>query len=66
MTTTHRHRSVRRLDGANFLLLLVCIVSALVAWALIAHGLNAIVLIPSVLVGTLAATRLVKYEAPHE
>lgn len=66
MTPTRREHTRRRLDVANFVLLLVCLVSALVAVALITHGLNAIVLVPSVVVGTLAATRLVKYEVPHE
>lgn len=66
MTATHRQDAHRRLNVANFVLLLVCLVSALVALALIAHGLAALVLVPSVVVGTLAATRLVKYEAPHD
>lgn len=66
MTTTHRRQYRRRLDRANFMLLLVSVASGIGAYALITHGANALVLVPAVIAATMAATHLTKYEAPRE
>ena len=66
MTATHKQQSRRRLDRVNFFLLLVSIASALGAHALITHGVTALILIPSVIAATIAATHLTKREASRD
>ena len=67
MTTTVKHRARRRLDVANLIVLVVAVVSGAVAYLLITYAdMNALVIVPSVVVAALSATHLVKYEAPRE
>ena len=66
MTTTHRRQYRRRLDRASLILLLVSVASGICAYALITHGANALVLVPSVVAATIAATHLTRHEAPRE
>jgi len=66
VTTTHRIQSRRRLDLPSLLLLLVGIIFGLIAYVLIAQGMSALMLIPSVVAATIGATQLIKYEAPRE
>lgn len=63
---THKYRSQRRLDLFSLALLLIGIASGLGAYALIEQGINALVMIPSVVAATIGATHLVKYEAPRD
>lgn len=66
MTTTHRHSSRRRLDVFNLVLLLVSVASGFGALAIVQEGVTALILVPSVVVATLAATHLTKLEAPRD
>lgn len=66
MTATHRYAARRKLDGVNLLLLLVSLASGVGAYFLVHQGVSALVLVPSIVVGTIAALHLVKYEAPRE
>ena len=67
MTTTQRRQARRRLDRANFILLLASIASGIGAYVLISmNEVNAIVLVPSAIAATIAATHLTKHEAPRD
>jgi len=63
VTTTTSHR---RLDVAGLLLLLVGLAfGGLGYWLTVAHDVNALVLVPSVVAITTGATHLTKREAPR-
>lgn len=63
MTMTHSHRSQRRLDAASLVLLLIGLVSGVFSYWLIAdRGLNALILVPSVIAAYIGATHLTKRE----
>ncbi|RDH12972.1 hypothetical protein DVB88_04830 [Tsukamurella pulmonis] len=65
-TTTRSSQSHRRLDVANLIVLVISLLAALFAYALIAYAdVNALVIVPSIVVATLSSTHLVKYEAPR-
>lgn len=66
MTATHRHAPRRKLDGVNLLLLLVSIASGVGAYLLIDQGASVLVIVPSIVVATIAALHLIKYEAPRD
>ncbi len=67
MTTTLRRHSRRRLDGANLIVLVVALVSAVLAYLLITYAnMNALVIVPAIVVATLSARHLVKHEAPRD
>ncbi|SDS22025.1 hypothetical protein SAMN04488543_1304 [Friedmanniella luteola] len=64
MTMTHSQRSQRRLDAAGLVLLLIGLASGVFAYWLIAdRGLNALILVPSVIASYIGATHLTKREA---
>ena len=57
-------RSRRALDGPSLALLLVGLVfAALSCWLVAAHGLNALVIVPSLVAAGTGATHLTKREA---
>lgn len=67
VTTTYRQHSRRRLDVVNLLVLVVAIASGIFAYLLITYAnMNALVIVPSIVVATLSAPHLVKREAPRE
>lgn len=67
MTATTRRHSRRRLDVANLIVLVVAIASGIFAYVLITYAnMNALVIVPSIVVATLSAPHLVKREAPRE
>lgn len=64
MTMTHSHRSHRRLDVASLALLLVGLVFGVLSYWLVAdHGLNPLVIVPSVVAATIGVTHVSKREA---
>lgn len=64
MTMTHSHCSRRRLDTASLALLLLGLVfGGLSYWLVAAHGLNALILVPSIVAATTGATHITKREA---
>ena len=64
MTMTHSHHSHRRLDMASLTLLIIGIVcGAFSYWLVSEHGLNPLILVPSVVAATIGATHLSKREA---
>ncbi len=64
MTMTHSNHSHRRLDAASLALLVVGLVfGALSYWLIADHGLNPLILVPSVVAVTLGATHISKREA---
>ncbi|WP_460867073.1 hypothetical protein [Nocardioides pakistanensis] len=65
--TTQTPRSRRRLDLASLTLLLVGLIfGALSYWRIEYHGLNVLVIVPSVVAATTGATHLTKREAPRQ
>jgi len=67
VTTTLRRHSRRRIDGANLIVLVVALVSAVLAYLLITYAnMNALLIVPAIVVATLSARHLVKYEAPRD
>jgi tryptophan-rich sensory protein len=67
VTTTQRRQTRRRLDLANFILLLASIASGIGAYVLLSTSeVSALVLVPSAIAAAIAATHLTKYEAPRE
>lgn len=61
MTMTHSHR---RLDVAGLVLLLLGLVCGVFAyWLITAHGLNPLILVPSVAAATTGAIHITKREA---
>lgn len=67
MTTTHSHRSRRRLDLASAALLLVGVLfGALSYWLIAERGVNALVILPAVIAAVTGAIHLVKREAPRD
>ncbi|GEM_PF-3289468 len=66
MTTTHSHRVHRRLDVASLTLLLIGLVSGVFSyWLITYNGVNALVIIPSIVAITIGATHITKREAPR-
>lgn len=64
MTTTVSHHSRRRLDVASLLLLLSGLICGVISyWLVTSAGVNALVMAPSIVVATFAATHLTKREA---
>lgn len=64
MTTTHSHRVHRRLDAASLTLLLIGLVSGAISYWLITYqGLNALIIIPSIVAVTTGAAHMTKREA---
>lgn len=67
MAMTHSHRSRRRLDVASLALLLVGLVfGGLSYWLVLDHGLNALIMVPSVVVATIGAMHITKREASRQ
>ncbi len=61
MTMTHSHR---RLDVAGLALLLLGLVCGVLAyWLITEHGLNPLILVPSVAAATTGASHITKREA---
>lgn len=66
MTTTNRRTSRRRLDVASLVLTLIALASGAFSYLLVTYAdVNALVMVPSVIAGTVGVTHLVKREAPH-
>lgn len=66
MTTTHNHRAHRRLDAASLALLLIGLAAGVFSYWLITYrGLNALIIVPSIVAMTIGATHLIKREAPR-
>ena len=66
MTMTHSHRSHRRLDVASLALLVIGLVfGGLSYWLVADHGLNALIIVPSIVAATTGATHITKREAPR-
>lgn len=64
MTTMHSHR---RLDVVGLSLMLLGLVCAVLAyWLITEHGLNPLILVPSVVAATNGASHITKHEAPRE
>ena len=67
MTMTHSHRSHRRLDAAGLALLVIGLVfGGLSYWLVADHGLNALIIVPSVVAATIGATHITKREAARQ
>ncbi|EOM77765.1 hypothetical protein DW322_21255 [Rhodococcus rhodnii] len=67
MTTTYRQNSRRRLDVANLIVLVVAVASGIFAYVLVTYAsMNALVIVPAVVVATLSVPKLIKREAPRE
>lgn len=61
MTMTHSHR---RLDAASLALLLVGLVFGGVSyWLITVHGLNVLIIAPSIVAATIGATHITKRES---
>ena len=66
MMMTHSHRSHRRLDAASLVLLVIGLVfGGLSYWLVADHGLNALIIVPSIVAATTGATHISKREAPR-
>lgn len=66
MTMTHSHRSHRRLDAASLALLVIGLVfGGLSYWLVADHGLNALIIVPSIVAATTGATHITKRVAPR-
>lgn len=66
MTTLHSHQGHRRIDVAGLILLLIGLTFAVFSyWLITNHGLNALILVPSIVAATTGATHLTKHEACH-
>ena len=66
MSTTKRN-SRRRLDLASLALLCIGLLAGIISYLMIqVSGVNALVIVPSVVAVTLGASSLVKLEAPRE
>jgi ribose/xylose/arabinose/galactoside ABC-type transport system permease subunit len=64
MTTTHSHRAHRRLDAASLALLLIGLAAGVFSYWLITYrGLNALIIVPSIVAITIGATHITKREA---
>lgn len=60
-TTTHSHR---RLDAAGLALLVLGFICGVIAyWLITEHGLNPLILVPSVAAATIGASHITKREA---
>lgn len=67
MTVTRSHRSRRRLDVASLALLLIGLVfGGLSYWLITNHGLNALIIVPSISAATTGATHITKRQAPRQ
>lgn len=68
MTMTHSHRSYRRrLDTASLALLLIGLTfGAISYWLITDHGLNPLVMIPSVVAATIGAAHITKREISRD
>lgn len=66
MTMTHSRRPHRQLDLASLALLLVGLVfGGFSYWLVTNHGLNALILVPSIVAATTGALHIVKRQAPR-
>ncbi|EOM74361.1 hypothetical protein DW322_01025 [Rhodococcus rhodnii] len=64
---TTRHTSHRRVDAANLIVLVVAVASGIFAYTLVTYAsMNALVIVPAVVVATLSVPNLIKREAPRE
>lgn len=64
MTLTHDRRSHRRLDVASLALLLIGLVFVGISyWLVTDHGLNPLLIVPSLVAATVGATHITKREA---
>ena len=64
MTMTHSPRSHRRLDLASLALLVVGLVAGTFSyWLITERGLNALIIVPSIVAATTGALHLTKREA---
>ncbi|EOM74644.1 hypothetical protein DW322_11390 [Rhodococcus rhodnii] len=64
---TTRHTSHRRVDAANLIVLVVAVASGIFAYMLVTYAsMNALVIVPAVVVATLSVPNLIKREAPRE
>lgn len=64
---TTRHTSHRRVDAANLIVLVVAVASGIFAYVLVTYAsMNALVIVPAVVVATLSVPNLIKREAPRE
>lgn len=62
MTTTHRHKPRRRLDVAGLVLLLTGIMFGVLAcWLIESEGYPVLIIIPSIIAGTLGASNLTDF-----
>lgn len=63
---THSHRSHRRLDMASLALLLIGLAfGGLSYWLVADHGLNALIIVPSIVAAMTGASHITKREAPR-
>ncbi len=66
MTTTHSHRPRRILDVASAGLLLIGLIfGGLGYWLVADHGLNALIIVPSIVAATTGAAHITKRRAPR-
>lgn len=64
MTMTPSHRSHRRLDGPSLALLLIGLLfGGLSYWLVVEHGLNPLIIVPSIVAATVGAIHITKGEA---
>jgi len=64
MTMTHSRRSHRRLDAAGLALLLIGLVFGGVSyWLVTDHGLNVLIIVPSIVAAMTGASHITKREA---
>lgn len=67
MTMTPSHRSHRRLDLASLALLLTGLIFGVISYWLVTHrGLNALIIVPSIVAATTGACHITKREAPRQ
>ncbi|GFG83335.1 hypothetical protein BST10_18780 [Mycolicibacter algericus DSM 45454] len=66
MITNHRSTARRRLDVPSLLLALVGLIfGAISYWLITTAGVNALVIVPSIVAATIGITHLIKREAPR-
>lgn len=65
--TTHSHQSRRVLDIAGLILLVLGLAcGALCYWLIVDHGMNPLLLVPSVAAATTGAAHVTKRQAPRD
>lgn len=67
MTTNHRNMARHRVDLPSVMLTLIGLIFGAVAyWLITAEGVNALVIVPSIVALTIGITHLIKREAPRD